>query len=241
MGAANSWRSRAEAGHNGSVTKRVLIIEDDPKLGAQILKRLTAEGYEPHWVEEGRLLARTELETFGLVILDLMLPGVYGMDILKHLRSSSDVPVLVLSARVDTADKIRALKLGADDYLTKPFWPEELIERVRARLRRPALARTTGTAIGNLFVDLSRREVLVNQERVDLTRSEFELLAQLVAQPGSAMTRRSLAERVLDPDRDASERTLDVHVSRLRRKLGPSIVIETVWGIGYRLRAGTGA
>ena len=223
------------------MTTRVLIIEDDPKLGAQILKRLTDEGYDPQWLEKGRLLTRAEVETYGLVILDLMLPGVYGMDVLKHLRASSDVPVLVLSARVETADKIRALKLGADDYLTKPFWPEELVERVRARLRRPALARTTATAIGNLFVDVARREVLVDQERVDLTRSEFDLLAQLVAQPGSAITRRSLAERVLDPDREASERTLDVHVSRLRRKLGPSVIIETVWGIGYRLRAGPGA
>jgi two-component system response regulator MtrA len=168
-----------------------------------------------------------------------MLPGVYGMDVLKQIRASSDVPVLVLSARVETADKIRALKLGADDYLTKPFWPEELVERVRARLRRPALERAAGTTIGNLFVDLSRREVLVDQERVELTRSEFELLAQLAAQPGAAITRRALAERVLDPDRDASERTLDVHVSRLRKKLGSGVVIETVWGIGYRLRAGS--
>jgi DNA-binding response OmpR family regulator len=219
------------------VSKRLLIIEDDPKLGAQIHKRLTDAGYQPQWLDKGRTLARAELENVGLVILDLMLPGVYGMDILKQIRACSDVPVLVLSARVETADKIRALKLGADDYLTKPFWPEELVERVRARLRRPALERAAGTAIGNLFVDMARREVLVDQERVELTRSEFELLAQLVAQPGAAITRRSLAERVLDPDRDASERTLDVHVSRLRRKLGSGVVIETVWGIGYRLRA----
>jgi two-component system response regulator MtrA len=223
------------------VTTRVLIIEDDPKLGAQIVKRLTDAGYDPQWLDKGRLLTRAELESFALVILDLMLPGVYGMDVLKQVRSASDVPVLVLSARVETADKIRALKLGADDYLTKPFWPEELVERVRARLRRPALARTAGIAIGNLSVDLARREVLIDQERVELTRCEFDLLAQLASQPGSAMTRRSLAERVLDPDRDASERTLDVHVSRLRKKLGPGVIIETVWGIGYRLRAGAGA
>ena len=241
MGTINCWRIHAHAGHNERVTTRVLIIEDDRKLGAQIVKRLTDEGYDPQWLEEGRLLTRPELESFALVILDLMLPGVYGMDVLKQVRSASDVPVLVLSARVETADKIRALKLGADDYLTKPFWPEELVERVRARLRRPTLARTTGIAIGNLLVDLARREVLIDQERVELTRSEFDLLAQLASQPGSAMTRRSLAERVLDPDRDAGERTLDVHVSRLRKKLGPSVIIETVWGIGYRLRAGAGA
>jgi DNA-binding response OmpR family regulator len=147
----------------------------------------------------------------------------------------------VLSARVDTADKIRALKLGADDYLTKPFWPEELIERVRARLRRPMLARGTSVEIGSLLLDIARREAFVDKERVILTRSEFDLLARLAEQPDSALTRRALAERVLDPERDGCERTLDVHMSRLRRKLGPGVVIETVWGIGYRLRTGPSA
>jgi len=218
------------------VSQRILIIEDDHKLGLQILERLRSVGYAPHWLDEGRLLSRAELDTYRLVILDLMLPGVYGMDVLKDLRAHSDVPVLVLSARVETADKIRALKLGADDYLTKPFWPEELVERVRARLRRPVLARGAGIEIGSLFIDTNRRDVLVDKQRVELTRSEFEVLVLLAEQPGIAITRRSLAERVLDPDRDSCERTLDVHVSRLRRKLGPRVGIETVWGIGYRLR-----
>ena len=218
------------------MSQRILIIEDDHKLGLQILERLRSAGYAPHWLDEGRLLSRDELDTYRLVILDLMLPGVYGMDVLKDLRANSDVPVLVLSARVETADKIRALKLGADDYLTKPFWPEELVERVRARLRRPVLARGAGIEIGSLFIDTNRRDVLVDKQRVELTRSEFEVLVLLAEQPGIAITRRSLAERVLDPDRDSCERTLDVHVSRLRRKLGPRVGIETVWGIGYRLR-----
>ena len=218
------------------MSQRILIIEDDHKLGLQILERLRSAGYAPHWLDEGRLLSRAELDTYRLVILDLMLPGVYGMDVLKDLRANSDVPVLVLSARVETADKIRALKLGADDYLTKPFWPEELVERVRARLRRPVLARGSGIEIGSLFIDTNRRDVLVDKQPVELTRSEFEVLVLLAEQPGIAITRRSLAERVLDPDRDSCERTLDVHVSRLRRKLGPRVGIETVWGIGYRLR-----
>jgi two-component system response regulator MtrA len=219
------------------VSQRILIIEDDHKLGLQILERLRSAGYAPQWLDEGRLLSRTELDTYGLVILDLMLPGIYGMDVLKDLRAQSDVPVLVLSARIETSDKIRALKLGADDYITKPFWPEELIERVRARLRRPTLARGAGIEIGNLFIDTNRRDVLVDKQRVELTRSEFDVLALLAEQPGVAITRRALAERALASDRDSCERTLDVHISRLRRKLGPRVGIETVWGIGYRLRA----
>ncbi|MET0593360.1 MAG: response regulator transcription factor, partial [Polyangiaceae bacterium] len=163
----------------------------------------------------------------------------YGMDVLKDLREKSDVPVLVLSARVETTDKIRALKLGADDYLTKPFWPEELLERVKARLRRPVLTRGQSLEVGSLSVDVHRREVLVDKQRIDLTRAEFDILAVLAERPGFALTRRSLIEQALDADRDGTERTLDVHVSRLRKKLGADVVIETVWGIGYRLNAGS--
>jgi DNA-binding response OmpR family regulator len=221
------------------VSQRILIIEDDPKLGRQILESLRKAGYEAEWLTEGRRLNKAELHGCGLVILDLMLPGVYGMDVLKDLRESSDVPVLVLSARVETADKIRALKLGADDYLTKPFWPEELLERVKARLRRPVLARGQSLEVGGLSVDIDRREVHVDKRRVEVTRSEFDILALLAERPGYAMTRRSLVEQALNNDRDGTERTLDVHVSRLRKKLGSAVMIETVWGIGYRLSAGT--
>jgi DNA-binding response OmpR family regulator len=219
------------------MSKRLLIIEDDDKLGAQIVKRLSDAGFAPTWIKEGRLLGVDELASVELVVLDLMLPGTYGMDILKHLRGSSDVPVLVLSARIETSDKVRALALGADDYMTKPFWPEELVERVRARLRRPSLERATSAAVevGAVTIDRQDRNVWVHGERVELTRVEFDLLAMLAERPGAAVTRRSLAERVLDPGRDGDERTLDVHVSRLRKKLGPESIVETVWGIGYRL------
>jgi len=218
--------------------KRLLVIEDDQELGAQIVKRLTDAGYEPTWWKEGRRLSRETLPEVELVILDLMLPGTYGMDILKDLRGFSEVPVLVLSARNDTADKVRALRLGADDYMTKPFWPEELVERVRARLRRPTLGREDVVEVGALRIDRARREVVVRGERVELTRLEFEFLAALAERPGEPMTRSSLAERVLDPERDGTERTLDVHVSRLRKKLGRGAFVETVWGIGYRLGDG---
>jgi DNA-binding response OmpR family regulator len=118
---------------------RILVIEDDQELGMQIVKRLKDAGYEPTWLKEGRRVAESAVANVELVILDLMLPGVYGLDVLKDLRTFSEVPVLVLSARNDTSDKVRALKLGADDYLTKPFWPEELLEGVAARLRRPTM------------------------------------------------------------------------------------------------------
>jgi len=219
------------------MTKRVLIIEDDEQLGAQIVNHLQKAGFGTTWINAGRELLPDELHGVELVVLDLMLPGLHGFDVLKQLRAFSEVPVLVLSARSDTVDKVRGLRLGADDYLTKPFWPEELVERVRARLRRPLLERAGGIQLGALRIEKERRLVLVDNAPVALTRLEFELLLALAERAGSAVTRHALAERVLDPDRDGDERTLDVHVSRLRKKLGGSF-IQTVWGIGYRLASG---
>ena len=214
------------------MSDRVLLIEDDRELGAQIVATLHKAGFGVTWWTEGRVPDPTSID---LLIVDLMLPGMYGLDILKALRATSDTPALVLSARNDTSDKIRALKLGADDYMTKPFWPEELVERVRARLRRPTLAPQGAIELGRLRIDRSAREVWVDGVRVELTRVEFEFLLALAERPGAAITRRVLVDRVLDPARDGDARTLDVHASRLRKKLGVEELIETVWGIGYRL------
>lgn len=215
---------------------RILIVEDDDKLGRQIRDGLDREGYQTTWVRSGEEALRLSPGEFGLLILDLMLPGTHGLDVLKRLRHGSDLPVLILSARNETTDKVRAFGLGADDYVTKPFWPEELLARVKARLRRPLLQRTDVIDMAALQIDLSARRVTVAGESVELTRVEFDLLAALARRPAAAIARAWLVERVLDPEREGGERTLDVHVSRLRRKLGPcGRWIATVWGVGYRM------
>lgn len=215
----------------------ILLVEDDRALGRQIVESLRRVGYATQWWSEGRTLTPETIPVVDLVILDLMLPGVAGLDLLKQIRASSPVPVLVLSARNDTRDKVRALKLGADDYMTKPFWPEELLERVRARLRRPVLQRGDAIRVGDVAVDPVARTVRRAGEPVPLTPVELDLLLALVRRRGSAVTRQWLASHVLGSEGDAGDRTLDAHVSRLRKKLGARRLIETVWGIGYRLAA----
>ena len=213
---------------------KVLLVEDDDALGAQVVEHLEGIGCTVVWLRDGDDARGVEVASYALIVLDLMLPGTYGMDLLKLYRQQSDVPVMVLSARQDTSDKVRALKLGADDYLTKPFWPEELVARVRARLRRPELRREDGRQkVGAIVLDGDARVVEVGGQSIDLTKAELDVLLALAKRPGSAMTRRALVEAALE---QGSERTLDVHVSRLRKKLGDAgAQIATVWGIGYKL------
>lgn len=219
------------------MAEHLLLIEDDPELGSQIVDYLTKAGFELSWRTEGELPMPEDFSGVSLLILDLMLPGVWGMDILKRLRTFSDVPVLILSARNNSFDKVRALKAGADDYMTKPFWPEELTERVKARLRRPLLQKDGPIVLGALQLDTHRREARLRGVTLELTRVEFDLLAALLRRAGEAVTRQWLVDQALDPEREGTERTLDVHVSHLRKKLGAdNLIIETVWGIGYRLR-----
>jgi two-component system response regulator MtrA len=223
------------------MTDRILVVEDDDRLGAQIVDHLRRAGFETTWMKDGDDARGVDLAGVTLVVLDLMLPGTYGMDLLKLYRSRSEVPVLILSARDDASDKVRALKLGADDYVTKPFWPEELVARVNARLRRPSLRRSEVVRVAGLTIDLEGRSVEGPEGAIQLTRVEFDLLAALARRPGAAITRVALVDAALDPDKEGGERTLDVHVSRLRKKLGPAgAAIATVWGIGYRLGSEAG-
>ncbi|MBI5362958.1 MAG: response regulator transcription factor [Planctomycetes bacterium] len=217
-------------------TQRILLVEDDLKLGKQIVDHLDEAGFETHWVQNGDAALAFPYRGLALVVLDLMLPGAFGLDVLKHIRSQSDLPVLVLSAKTDASVKVRALDMGADDYLIKPFWPEELVARVNARLRRPVMQRGGSIEAGDLKIEIDARRVSVKDEPVELTRVEFDLLVALARRPGAAIARAWLCEHVLDPEREGTERTLDVHVSRLRKKLGScGDWISTVWGVGYRL------
>lgn len=215
--------------------KNILLIEDDQELGAQVVEALHKSGFRPIWWRDGGKILEGTIPDVAVLVLDLMLPGTHGFDVLKCLRKTSDVPVLVLSARNGTEDKVRALQLGADDYMTKPFWPEEFVERVKARIRRPVLAHSDMVTAGPLRLDLQGRQVWLDERLLDLTRVEVDLLVALARRPGAAVTRERLADLVLDPERGGTPRTLDVHMARLRKKLGRPDLVETVWGIGYRL------
>lgn len=218
---------------------RILLVEDDAALGQQVVETLSRAGFEPHWVRDGDDARSLQPDEYSVVVLDLMLPGTYGMDLLKRYRAKSEVPVLILSARDDTADKIRALGLGADDYVTKPFFPEELLARIQACLRRPNLSSTERIVVGAITVDFERREVIASGGTLSLTPVELEILSTLARRKGAAVTRDALVEAALDPAQESSRRTLDVHISRLRSKLGENAAqLETVWGIGYRLSEG---
>lgn len=222
------------------MSNRILLVEDDAALGQQVAEALSRAGFDPHWVQDGDDARDLRPDDYRVIVLDLMLPGTYGMDLLKRYRAKSEVPVLILSARDDTADKIRGLELGADDYVTKPFFPEELLARIQACLRRPNLSSTERLVVGAIVIDLERREVTASSGVLSLTPVELEILSTLARRKGAAVTRDALVEAALDPAQDSSRRTLDVHISRLRNKLGDDAPqLETVWGIGYRLSEGS--
>lgn len=216
---------------------RILLVEDDVRLGAQVQATLEREGYAVRWLRHGAEAAAVDPERLQLVVLDLGLPGVDGLTVLQELRKRSDVPILLLTARSAPEDRVRGLEAGADDYLAKPFWPGELLARVRARLRRPALAREAGLRLGPLSIDTLGQRLELDGREVEVTAAEMAILVALARRPGAAVTRRVLAAHALDPDAQ-SDRHLDAHVSRLRQKLGGHAhLVETVRGIGYRLRA----
>ncbi len=225
---------------------RVLVVEDEAVLASVIADYLRADGYEVAVVGDGARAVELARESAPhVVVLDLGLPTVDGIEVCRRLRQFSDAYVVMLTARADETEVLRGLRSGADDYMTKPFRPRELLARVRTLLRR---ARTPGPlaptvhTVGSLEVDLPGRRATLDGELVDLTPTEFDLLASLVANPGVAMSRRALIEALRGENWFGDDSLIDVHVLHLRRKLGDDAAtqryVRTVRGIGYQLGEG---
>ncbi|HVB10042.1 MAG TPA: response regulator transcription factor [Bacillota bacterium] len=225
---------------------RVALIEDDPAIAEVLSLHLRRAGCDIRQYGDGRSALR-DTDSFwpDLVILDLRLPGMDGFEVLQRLRAERDVPVLVLTARGETRDKLQGFRLGADDYVVKPFDPEELLARVRALLRRAGHLVDDVLTLGELRVDRGAYTVQVRGRSVPLSRREVDLLFVLAGSPGRAFTRGQLLDQVWGLEADVDERTVDAFVTRLRRKLQeawggnaqPPWRIETVWGVGYKLVA----
>lgn len=225
---------------------RVLVVDDERPLVGVITSYLEREGFEVVQAFDGpTAVERARDDDPALVLLDLMLPGVDGIEVCRQIRKFTDAYVIILTARDEEADKIVGLSAGADDYLVKPFSPRELIARIRAMLRRPRLSQVAvpeAFSAGDLTVDLEARAVSVAGEPIDLTRIEFDLLAAMVMRPRAALPRRELIDEVWGSDWYGDEHVVDVHVGHLRRKLGDDAgeprFIRTVRGIGYGLGDG---
>jgi len=227
----------------------ILVVEDEEQLAALIRDQLQAAGYTVAVAADGMAaLQHFESRPVDLVILDWMLPGLDGLEVCRRIRARSITPILMLTARAEEVDRVLGLEVGADDYLTKPFSMRELLARARALLRRVDLMTRQSAAsaqaaerevleLGELRVDIAGRTASVAGEPVDLTPKEFDLLRILAEHPGRAYSREFLLQRIWGIDYDGFDRTVDTHIVRLRKKLGPlGERIATVWGTGYKLR-----
>lgn len=226
---------------------RVLVVEDEAPLVRLVTRYLERDRFEVQSTGDGNdAIERARQWQPGVIVLDLGLPGMNGIEVCQQVRTFSDCYIIMLTARAEEVDKIVGLSVGADDYLTKPFSPRELVARVRAMLRRPRLdspdGRRSGIAFGPLTVDAAGREVLLDGEPVELTRTEFDVLAALAAQSHVALSRRQLIHTVWGPGWVGDEHLVDVHIGHLRRKLGDNPAspkfIRTVRGVGYRMGRG---
>lgn len=218
---------------------RILVVDDDEALSEMIGIVLRNDGFEPYFCADGS----AAVDLFRsirpeLVLLDLMLPGMDGIEICRIIRAESDTPIVMLTAKSETADIVRGLEAGADDYVPKPFKPAELVARVRARLREGDVKGPDTLRIGDLSIDVSGHEVTRNGARINLTPLEFDLLAALARRPGQVLTRDMLLEEIWGYRHQGDARLVNVHVQRLRSKIekdpdNPEVVL-TVRGVGYK-------
>ncbi|MCB8918232.1 MAG: response regulator transcription factor [Pseudomonadales bacterium] len=224
------------------MTQTILVVDDAENLRGLLKSYLAQEGYRVVTASNGRealFIARDEKP--DLIVLDLMMPEMGGYDFMRHFSREADVPIILLTARLEENDKVLGLELGADDYVTKPFSMRELTARIRAVLRRAGKATPQAATLraGDIMLDRSGRLVQVAQQTVNLTPSEFDLLAALMAEPGRAFSRMELLDLLQGTGFEGYERTIDVHIRNLRTKIEPDPsqphYIETVYGHGYRL------
>ena len=227
---------------------RVLVVDDEPKIVSLVRAYLERDGYGVLTAADGRsALEIASRERPDLIVLDLMLPEVSGLEVCRSIRRESNVPIIMLTARDEESDKLVGLELGADDYVTKPFSPRELVARIRAVLRRVSQpVEEDRVTLGDLVVDARSHEARWRGAPLRLTRTEFALLGVMARQPGRAFTRLQLLDAVQGEAYEGYERTIDAHVKNLRQKLEPCLRaghcrITTVYGVGYKLEAGENA
>jgi DNA-binding response OmpR family regulator len=218
----------------------VLLVEDEASIASFVSMYLRNAGYAVRTAGAGEdALIQAAADPPALIVLDLMLPDIDGVEVCRRIRESADIPILMLTARDEDVDKIIGLEVGADDYLTKPFNPRELVARVKAILRRSAPEQrrpeSKHIAHGDLVIDAGSREVHVGEDEIRLAPKEFELLWELLDHRGLVLTRDQLLERVWGYTFAGDTRTVDVHVRQIRRKLGDASPIVTVWGVGYKV------
>jgi DNA-binding response OmpR family regulator len=221
--------------------QRILIIEDEPEIAGYLRRGLVLEGFQVTVAGDGPAGLAADRETpHELVVLDLMLPGIDGLEVARRLRAASDVPIIILTARDAVADRVRGLETGADDYLVKPFAFEELLARIRVQLRRrQAGGQSEVIRFGSLTLDTAARELRVGDRRVELTAKEYELLELFMRHPNQVLTREVIYDRVWGYDFGGESNIIEVYVRYLRQKLeanGEARVIQTVRGAGYILR-----
>lgn len=217
----------------------ILVVDDEPNIRELLRMYLEKEGYRVDLAGNG-LEALDKLASFKptLVVLDLMMPGMDGFEVCRQIRQRSEVPVLMLTARKEDIDKILGLELGADDYITKPFNPRELVARIKAIQRRYSAGQKSGRILeaGDLRIDLARREVEIGGKQIKMRTKEFDVLAALLQNFGIVLTRERLLEMIWDTDYYGETRTVDIHITHVRERIsGASVGIETVRGVGYKM------
>ena len=219
------------------MSNSILIVEDELKLAQLLMDYFHLTEYKPHQIHHGdEVITWVKLHQPKAILLDIMLPGKNGIELCKEIRAFSNVPILMLSAKVEEVDRLLGLEIGADDYICKPFSPKEVVARVKAVLRR---SQGTDTLSSSLVIDEERLSVSFNALQVSLTSVEFQLIKPLVRKPGRIFTREQLMENMYSDQRIVNSRTIDSHIKKLRKKLtGISLgeeIIESVYGAGYRL------